>query len=407
MPVQTRYSVSSAPATDHVPRKAKVKCKHTGLSPCEACLRGGTETSCILTGPPTKRQVTSSLAAARRRRQLRLANSPGPDADRVERPSDATGDLSMFLAAIPRQTLAKALSNFRTQFPEYGFIHPSDLDIRQDQLSDAKVMKLMAIIAVSHRYSGDSDCLGAECAARVMHGIQSRLHSSPCLDLIQTVLIMALHQWGEGEGYSAWMNTGIAVRMAQVSLVSSLSMQHLGQGSQRETKPVFEKEIRTVWTCFVIDRLLSCGKQRPAVLMLDNMDIPRPCNDEEFAFGASETQTQPTTPKDPSLPSGLGNNFRTIVDGMEIWSRIHGWVVEGGRKHPGMTEPEHCPWQPTSHWACMKRDLERWRNSQHITLKYPDTKITTQIHLRRGEVFAYINLIYYLRYDQVMLLHVI
>ncbi|CAM1507321.1 Fc.00g069620.m01.CDS01 [Cosmosporella sp. VM-42] len=373
-------------------RKAKVKCKHTGSPPCQACLRSGSVDSCVLSGPAIHPRVIRSPRGAKRKRQLHAGDVIHQSVRKDGSPSAGpAGDLSQFFVSIPRQVVTKSLSIFRTQFPEYGFIHPSDLDFQPGQLSDSEMLKYMAIVAVSHRYmDSEASSFGSDCAARVAQGIQSRIHSLPCLNLIQAVLIMALHQWGDGEGYSAWMHAGIAVRITQGSLILSSSPQHSGTRSNSTAEPLTEPENRTIWTCFVVDRLLSCGRQRPALLKFEDMEIDLPSSEEEFALDISSSRAV------PGSQFSFGHSFKIILLGLDIWSKIHGWVAEGGRKHAGMTEPEHCPWQPHSHWAQMKSRLNDWRDGQEISLKYPETKVSTHVHLRRGEVFVYINLIYYL-----------
>ena len=174
--------------------------------------------------------------------------------------------------------------------------------------------------------------------------------------------------------------------MAQGSLILS----SLGR-KPMPSEPLSTSESRTVWTCFVVDRLLSCGRQRPALLRLEEMEIDLPSSDEAYALGS------PLSFPIPKTNLGFDYSFRIILQGLDIWSVIHGWAAEGGRKHDGMTEPEHCPWQPTAYWAQIKSRLQNWRNSQEWSLRYPETRVNTHVHFRRGEVFAYINLIYYVR----------
>ncbi|KAI1015894.1 hypothetical protein LB505_003897 [Fusarium chuoi] len=59
---------------------------------------------------------------------------------------------------------------------------------------------------------------------------------------------------------------------------------------KRETLSELEK--RTLWTCFKMDRLLSCGKRRQAMFSDGDMHFSLPVNDTQFLFGQSP---QPTT----------------------------------------------------------------------------------------------------------------
>ena len=255
-----------------------------------------------------------------------------------------------------------------------------------------QMMRLLALLAVSSRYMGESTtALGRQCASLVTSELHKHVASTPSLHLIQTFLIMSLYNWGEGEGFSAWMYTGIASRMAQ----GSLSMNPSVTGRQ----PLSEIEKRTIWTCFVMDKLLSCGKRRQEIFDLEAMDVPLPLNDADFVFGPEATSSSSINQLlyPPQTLYGTGDYFLIILRGLHIWSKIHTWAVSGGRKQPRMTEPDECPWKVTSTWHHMKQELLEWRDSQNPQLKYPETKAVAHVHLRQAERFGYINLIYYVR----------
>lgn len=305
-------------------------------------------------------------------------------------------DVKRFFEAIPHDHVAKAMTVFQVQFPEFGFLHPDDNDRTSGPLSTLKMLRLLAIFAVSSRYVDDiTTPTGSECASLLTRELKDRVTSSQGIDLVQTYLIMALYEWGEGQGFSAWMYAGIAGRMAHgVIAIPSTA---------RPGKPLSELEKRTLWTCFSVDKLLSCGRQRRAMFKLEEMNIPPPLSDDDFVFCSGRTVAPPNGVSQPQLGAagqelwGIGDAFHIILRGLDVWSKIHTWTVEGGRKVPGMTEPANYPWRKDSVWGRMKCELLRWRQSQDPRLKYPETRVSVHVHLRRGELFGYINLIYYIR----------
>ena len=310
--------------------------------------------------------------------------------------------VSQHFASVPARTYAHAISIFRAQFSEYGFIQPSDLERPRD-LSDCDKLRLVAILAVVCRYmDGPFRQTQVEHANVVTRELQNRLTSPPNLSLIQGFLIMALYEWGEGQGYVAWIYAGTAVRMSQAFAATRQEANDTELRSMDRSPALSEVEIRTFWTCFILDKLLSCGKQRPAMMNLEDIELPLPVSDEDFAFG--RPPAEPITyqqlieslhPTSLSIPTGY--HFRITVMGVNIWSKIHNWVAMGGRKQSGMTDPQNCPWHQESQWSRMKQELSAWRDAQESCLKYSETAMAAHIHLRRGEVFAYVNLIYYLR----------
>ncbi|KAI1330080.1 hypothetical protein F5Y16DRAFT_45345 [Xylariaceae sp. FL0255] len=147
-------------------------------------------------------------------------------------------------AGIDVNTFTQAVRIFHLQFPEYGFIHPSDLEPASTDLPDDDKLRLISILAE----------------------LQWRITAPPTLSLVQCFLIMALYEWGEGIGYSAWMYAGIAARMAQVYRATKTDVNRPDQtlNVRANYPPLSEVEVRTMWTYFAIDKLLSCAKQRPA-----------------------------------------------------------------------------------------------------------------------------------------------
>ncbi|KAI1435984.1 hypothetical protein GGR50DRAFT_261695 [Xylaria sp. CBS 124048] len=387
-------------------RRSKVKCHHLGEGPCRGCLRSGNGDTCVLmpthavTAPGRSRKSQSS---GKRTASLSPLSARKPVNKRSTGPADwssASDGLASHFASIDAGVFAQAVATFRVQFPECGFIHPSDLERASVHIPDDDKLRLIAILAVSCRYLGESaDGRRAEHAALLTRELQCRITAPPTLGLIQCFLIMAIYEWGEGVGYSAWMYAGIAARMAQVHRATKTETSE--RDATKATAILTEAEIRTMWTYFSIDKLLSCGKQRPAMMKPEDIEVRMPQSEEDFVFGVEprETVSFEDLLGDRSLrkkTSSPGFHFCTLVRGLDLWHKIHSWIVDGGRKQPRMTEPENCPWKPTSQWAKLKEQLVRWREDHDARLKYPETKVAAHVHFRQGEVFAYINLLYYL-----------
>ncbi|KAI6763967.1 hypothetical protein HG530_007756 [Fusarium avenaceum] len=291
-----------------------------------------------------------------------------------------------FFSQTPRAQVISSINLFRAQFPEFGFLHADDLEYREDDLSVVQKLRLLAIVAVSHRYiETNSTETNNRNILFIASETQKRVTSGPSLVLIQTFLILSLCNWGDGDGFNAWMHCGMATRMAQGLLSTGFA-----SCGKRETLSELEK--RTLWTCFKMDRLLSCGKRRQAMFPDEEMHFSLPINDTQFLFG----QASQPSPLDDSLRSyGPDDHLVLLIQGLRIWSRVHTWIAEGGRRQPGMTEPEQCPFNETSQWHKMKQDLLKWRESQDALMKYPGTKVS--VHAQRGQAerFGYINLVYY------------
>lgn len=97
-------------------------------------------------------------------------------------------------------------------------------------------------------------------------------------------------------------------------------------------------------------------------------------------------------------PSNIDHYFGLLVRGFDIWARVLQFVVNGGRRQPGLCRPENHPWVAGSPWRLPYDELQAWRNSTDKRLRYPETAVAGHAALGNGnaEQFAYVNLIYYI-----------
>lgn len=231
----------------------------------------------------------------------------------------------------------------------------------------------------------------------------------PNIEKIQALLMLGLHDWGMCKGIKAWIHVGLAIRMAQAmglqfdddlddepwALSSALRIeaQHLGVGSRREypldpasSEAFIDEEIRrrTFWSCFIMDRYLSSGKFRPAMLTLEEVRLQLPSSEHAFIFGervctnmitgdcsgsgrrvgrkariyanakqrsqawererSSSTQTKESLgfgddKDDVKVRCETGNEegvLSRFVRMVEIWGKIAKWSCAGGRRFVGL-----------------------------------------------------------------------
>jgi hypothetical protein len=111
-----------------------------------------------------------------------------------------------------------------------------------------------------------------------------------------------------------------------------------------DSKSLITREIRrrTMWSCFILDRYMSSGRNRPH-MPIDTLEIQLPCSEEDWRFG--------TIGKSERLKAGGGivkltehSNYGhfTQVDALpvlslyirlvEIWGGFSKWSCAGGRR---------------------------------------------------------------------------
>ena len=412
---------------------SKVKCINDGQAPCTGCVKSGNIESCILSRPLKNTGVRTSRGAdtrnvpanrkETRHNHSRLSRSIVVDELPQASPSEVR-DSNLALPAVPLYSPSKVQQQFdiypltiwdrdiivfRTHFPEYGYNHPEELELPSDALSDHHRLKSMALLAVTARYIQKEITNDIpEQPQFVMAELQHCLTDPPSLALIQAYHLIALHEWGEGHTYSAWVYVGIAIRMLQSLLATKDQIQVAPlQSSQHIAYGLTEVESRTYWSCALLEKQVSNGRGRPSLLSLRESIPPFPTSDEEFLFGpiSALANTANTITNHGDVDYALLRDLelqkpvfvRMLALGTNIWSKIHQWVALGGRKQPGMVDVDNSPWRSTSQWAMMREELQLWRDAHHPRHKFPETPIMAHVYLHQAAPVVHLNLVYYLR----------
>lgn len=157
---------------------------------------------------------------------------------------------------------------------------------------------------------------------------------------------------------------------------------------------------RTFWACFVMDRLVFCGKPQPLALPLPSVEVHWPVGQRDFAFGQISSRSYPknehATDVDHTGFSDLDRVYSLIVQGYDIWSKILQWVAGGGRRRPYVRQQIEAPWARGSIWLSLYDELQEWRERQDTSIRFPDTALEVHASLGQAHSFAYLNMIYHL-----------
>lgn len=87
----------------------------------------------------------------------------------------------------------------------------------------------------------------------------------------------------------------------------------------------------------------------------------------------------------------IDHGLTVVTRGLDIFVRVLRFANESRRGWA----PSLSTLQQT--WQVLKDELDEWRALQDSTLHYPVTSAQVHISLGHGELFAYINLIYFMR----------
>ncbi|KAH8901122.1 hypothetical protein GQ53DRAFT_614883, partial [Thozetella sp. PMI_491] len=376
-------------------RKLKIKCLHEGIAPCRNCQKKGSATSevCILAGPELKgrNSLRAGTPKSTSRDVPRLDHAVLCSAKDISAPP---GEEVLF-SSIDLSLVLLACSIFSRKFPELRFLHlPSFSRKARIAWGDERApgqakVRLLCAAVVSLCTPLPEHEVPLE---RLLAYIRASLSviDYPDLMTIQTLVVLSMYEWGAGSGYRAWMYSGLATRMMQSLLVL--------------TKPASLTEAerqshnRTLWSCFVLDRLVFCGRAQPFALSISSLHTHWPIGEQDFAFSQVSHALHDTGEEQGPLEymeGDMDHYYGVLVRGFDIWARILKFIVSGGRRQHGLCLPENHPWVEGSPWGLLYRELQSWRECKDTRLRYPDVTVEGHAALGQAEEFGYINLVYY------------
>ncbi|KAB8229537.1 uncharacterized protein BDW43DRAFT_303108 [Aspergillus alliaceus] len=230
-------------------RKSKIKCHHNGAPPCQLC-RANPGRECVLSTPVLRRKERNAPypPPTSKTRTYHISETSAPDrtdkvhADQQDRRPQKDGSTSdavdgvttsgeMQSQVAPQQVAAPlspeyALVNvnselvthasriFVKQFPEFGFVHkPTFFEHGlQDEIPS---IKLCAILALCSRYLPELSNIFGHFANVVRENIMSYMAQYPGIDAAHALILLSLYEWGEGNGFQAWIYTDLEIRNVQ------------------------------------------------------------------------------------------------------------------------------------------------------------------------------------------------
>ncbi|KAK4460945.1 hypothetical protein QBC42DRAFT_271283 [Cladorrhinum samala] len=248
----------------------------------------------------------------------------------------------------------------------------------------------------------------ADVLTKALGGLKEAM-TMASVERVQAFLMLGLYEWSQVSpkvgGMAAWMYVGNAIRMAVAlglnngdqdrhkvfrprSLITAVSPSPSSPSSVITAKEVRR---RTMFSCFILDRLLSCGNDRVLTIRSEELRIQLPCDERDFDR-SNETVTgwlDPSAAKNgrPGSPSLLGCFIRLV----DLWGDISKWSFAGGR----FTEEGNPPWSPaTTFYALRKRldqfsrdlpDCFHWSSQNFYRNENPqDMSIYVSLHLLRS-----------------------
>ncbi|KAH0843182.1 putative transcriptional regulatory protein PB1A11.04c [Fonsecaea pedrosoi] len=416
-PTAPRNAVACVPC-----RTAKLRCSHHNQAPCDRCRSAGRAASCYFPQKWTSalhRQPKKPRRGIQRQvEQPRRSEHGRPNASASFIAADdqsfrlnPTEDLRAFSRGEhPSDDPLRWFTNdvqqcyLRCTY-KWSFHHKPRL-LQQIRDGTLDMAMAWAILTLASRYSPTPGCFGSPLEAsnffsqRASRAVQLRI-TSPSLPQVQALLLLTGHKWGAGDGKSAWIYLGIAVRMVQMLGLCAETSNASSSDSSASASEAFilaEERRRTAWTCFLMESLLSGGGSRARILRSEDMTIQLPCEDEAFVFGtpvrcelfndaykySSEERSDTRT-----SPSILAYTVRVA----DIWGHVARWASCGddnpAAQSPGKSDRESRAYSLVS-------SLEHWKATLPARLRYSLFSLQAHSVLEQGQGFCYMHCIYFM-----------
>lgn len=261
---------------------------------------------------------------------------------------------------------------------------------------------MLAICAVAVRFSTypglatDPPFLRGEQWAKPAREIALKRYDEPNITILIVLIILGLHEFGTCQGGRSWMLGGMAVRMA-ASLQLHRELDH--DPSMRKRDPaamlnVTDREIRrrAMWSCFIMDRFISSGTDRPMLLDEKTIEVRLPIEESRFQMELpGVTEQLDMREADETLVTAASRDnmgvaaysTRTIA----LWGRVVRYFNLGGRKR----DP-HPMWHPDSEFSCLQRQAGELQESFPERLKYTPENLRTHAAQSLGGQFLLLHI---------------
>lgn len=314
--------------------------------------------------------------------------------------------------------------HFLTEMP---FLHPTSFKSTMRQAAfprdpstpftdtqDSKLL-LLGVLTLTARFHTDlvahHSPTGDPIAASDFYSsaLDAALHkdgnsSKTSLVVIQAWLMLSLYEWGQLRGTQAWVYLAIATRLAQAMRLNYED--DTGPGSHPYPSPkeptnrtsdqvVTEKEVRrrTWWSCFIMDRMLSAGKYRGTMILVNKMRIQLPCSEDQFLF-IKDVQTghlksdwnRDSRPDISVNDEGVLGWYIRLV---EIFGRFSEWSYAGGRRTETLP-----PWDPSTEFYKLRLDLDDFIQALPSNLAFSAANLSAHIEKRNATPYASMHTLY-------------
>lgn len=221
----------------------------------------------------------------------------------------------------------------------------------------------------------------------------------------QCFLILGLHECTEGTENRGWMKIGTAIRMAQVLRLGFEDEDDASQSAPARIarRDPLRAEIRrrTYWSCFLLDRTITDGKERPCTLQPPkNGAVRMPCSEEDFTKGIAgvgarfEPDPAPWTvsarllqhPPPPEPEADLHGHTLRVA---QLWKKVADYIGAAG----GRNFDRRPPWLLESTFGTLAAEIAEFKRRLPQMYEYSEANLLAHSMTNQGRLFGMFHLL--------------
>ncbi|KAI2628444.1 fungal-specific transcription factor domain-containing protein [Xylaria nigripes] len=434
-------------------RKSKIKCENTnGTSPCDSCIKTGNE--CIFKVPdpvPPKRSEPPAVVkqerdgGSDRKRLKRIDDISKVDSQKATMLAEDVLSVSFLTEDLWEQVLDLYKLHFG---PELPFLHLPTMkeklgrrskSLHSSEHSSDSNLVLLGVLTLTARFHPDlvrytAHLLNSQSSSMRVRSPQSQpdpaaaseyyadvlamalgpvrtTMSTASVERVAALLMLGLYEWSQTQpkngGMTAWMYVGTAIRMAQFLGLGFEDAKEPGDAKFRavdlrlksancQSQLALQREIRRrlMFSCFVLDRMLACGKHRVPIIRGEDLDIQLPCSEDKFDLAMEVRTCRLTQFERTGNDDSVLSRFIQLVN---LWGEISKYSSRGGR-----VEDKRPPWHPESDFYTLNKALEAFDSSLPGTFTFSRSNYFKHENHQASSTFV---LLHMLRFVSLIMLH--
>ncbi|GAP82892.1 putative fungal specific transcription factor [Rosellinia necatrix] len=433
-------------------RKSKIKCENTnGASPCDNCIKTGNQ--CVFKVPDTIPPKRSEPPVV-----VKQERDGGSDRKRLKKIDDISKSDNHRATILVEDVLSasfltedlweQVLDLYKLHFaPELPFLHLPTMKERlgrrsqtsnSEHGSDTNIV-LLGVLTLTARLHPDLVRYTAHiCNSQSGNARTRPLHSQPdpaaaseyyadilsvalgpvrttmstaSVDRVAALLMLGLYEWSQTQpktgGMTAWMYVGTAIRMAQFLGLGFEDAKEPGdtkfgaadlrlKDAGCESQFALQREVkrRVMFSCFILDRMLACGKHRASIIRGEDLDIQLPCSEDKFDLAMEVHTGRLSHMERNGSDDSVLSRFIQLVN---LWGEISKYSSQGGR-----VEDKHPPWHPESDFYKLNKALDTFDYSLPGTFTFSRSNYFKHENHQASSAFV---LLHMLRFVSLIMLH--